>query len=283
MEGAADSPRPRVGRIDFINCFPLYLHFEEELERRGARADVVAGSPAELNRMLVDGRIDLTLCSSIEYARHADVLAILDDLAIGAVGAVDSVQLFSKVPLERLKTVALTEKSATSVCLLRILCREWGIAPAFGPRLRPLSETLARYDAVLLIGDEALHVLRDGVYPIHVDLGEAWHQLTGLPMVFAVCGVRRSFLAARPRVAASLQAALVASKDRCAETPEKTAAAAALAYDFTQRYLFEYFDKLRYGFSRDHRLGLAEFYRRAAALGEVAVGPDILRRLEDGA
>ncbi len=71
--GAA--PRPRVGRIEFVNCFPLYLHFEEELAARGVQADVVAGSPTELNRMLVDGSIDMALPSSIEFARnHACLL-----------------------------------------------------------------------------------------------------------------------------------------------------------------------------------------------------------------
>lgn len=274
MSSAGGSP-PRVGRIDFVNCFPLYVYFEEELARLGMTAEVVEGSPTELNRMLVAGRIDLTFCSSIEYARHADVLTVLGDLAIGSVGAVDSVQLFSKVPVEQLRTIALSEKSATSVCLLRLLCEEWGISPEYAPRLQPLSETLARFDALLLIGDEALHVLRDGVYPIHVDLGEAWYQVTGLPMVFAVCGVRRDFLAMYPEKARALQTALLASRDRCAERPCDTAAAAALIYDFTQRYLYAYFEKLRYDFSEQQRLGLTEFYRRAAALGELVGVPPV--------
>jgi chorismate dehydratase len=85
-----DSAVPRVGRIDFINCFPLYLHFEEELEARGFAAEIVSGSPAELNRLLVAGEIDVALPSSIAFARHADRLALLDGLAIGSVGAVDS-------------------------------------------------------------------------------------------------------------------------------------------------------------------------------------------------
>jgi chorismate dehydratase len=171
--------------------------------------------------------------------------------------------------------VALTEKSATSVCLLKVLCREWGVEPVFVPRRQPLADTLAECDGLLLIGDEALYILRAGVYPLNIDLGEAWRQISGLPMVFAVCAVRRDFVAAHPSEAAALQAALIASRDRCAAHPHETAAAAALIYDFNQDYLYDYFDKLRYGFGAEHRRGLAEFYRRAAAVGELRDVPEV--------
>lgn len=266
---------PRVGRIAFVNCFPLYLHFEEELAARGYTAEVVAGSPAELNRWLVEGRIDFALPSSIEFARHAQQLVLLEGLAIGSTGAVDSVQLFSSVPVQQSREVALTEKSATSVVLLKVLFEAWGLHPHLAPRLQPLSETLRRFDGLLLIGDEALQTLRAGVYPFHVDLGEAWHELTGLPMVFAVCVARREFCAAQPDAAAAVLAALAASRDRCAAHPHETAAAAALAYDFSQSYLLDYFDRLRYGFGPEHRRGLLEFYRRAVAVGELARVPDV--------
>jgi chorismate dehydratase len=266
---------PRVGRIEFINCFPLYLHFEEELDRRGFSAQVVSGSPAELNRMLVAGEIDLALPSSIEFARHAEDLVLLDGPAIGSVGAVDSVQLFAKTAVRQLKSIALTEKSATSVTLLRVLCREWGITPRFAPRLMPLADTLDRFDGLLLIGDEALHMLRAGVFHHHLDLGAAWLTATGLPMVFAVSVARRAFAAEQPEAAAAVQAALIASRDRCAARPRQTAAAAALVYDFSQAFLERYFDRLRYGFTPQHRAGLREFYRRANAIGELEVVPDI--------
>jgi chorismate dehydratase len=264
-----------VGRIEFINCFPLYLHFEEELEERGFAARVISGSPAELNRLLVAGEIDLALPSSIEFARHAGELVLLDGPAIGSVGAVDSVQLFAKTAVPRLRSIALTEKSATSVTLLRVLCREWGITPRFAPRLMPLADTLDRFDGLLLIGDEALHMLRAGVFHHHLDLGEAWLAAAGLPMVFAVSVARRAFAAEQPAAVAAVQAALIASRDRCAAHPEQTAAAAALVYDFSQSFLEGYFDRLRYGFTPRHRVGLIEFYRRAHAIGELAAVPDI--------
>ena len=265
----------RVGRIEFVNCFPLYHHFERELGARGLSATIVEGSPTVLNEMLASGAIDVALPSSIAYARKAHGLALLPHVSISSFGAVDSVQLFTRVPLDGLRRVAVTAKSATSVCLLRILCEAWGIAPEFAVPRGPLADVLVEYDGLLLIGDEALSMLRAEVFAHHFDLGEEWHSMTGLPMVFAVCAARREFVAARPAAAAAVGAALLASRDECAARPRETAAAAALRYDFSQKYLLEYFDKLKFGFTPEYRAGLAEFYRRAAALGELDIVPDL--------
>jgi chorismate dehydratase len=273
---AGASPGPvRVGRIEFVNCFPLYHHFERELAGHGVAATIVEGYPSVLNEMLVTGAIDVALPSSIAFARDAAELSLLPQVSISSFGAVDSVQLFTRVPLKDVRRIALTEKSATSICLLKVLCREWGMDPEFAPRHGSLAEVLADSDGLLLIGDEALYVLRAEVYPYHFDLGAEWQKVTGLPMVFAVCAVRREFTAARPAAAAAVGAALLASRDDCAAHPADTAAAAAQRYDFSQRYLMEYFDKLKFGFTPEYRAGLDEFYRRAAAIGELRTVPDI--------
>jgi len=278
---AADAP-VRVGRIEFINCFPLYDHFEEELAARGVSAEIVEGHPAALNGLLVEGEIDVALPSSIAFARHADRLEVLPHVSISALGAVDSVQLFTRVPLAEVGRIALTEQSATSVCLLKILCREWGLSPEFVPRRGPLSEVMASADGLLLIGDEALHVLRTRVYPNSYDLGEEWERVSGLPMVFAVCAARRDFVTARPDAADAVGRALLASRDRCAAQPEQTAADAALHYDFSQDFLLEYFDRLKYGFTTEYRRGLLEFCRRAVAIGELDRVPDLPEAGDDG-
>ena len=271
----AGSVPVRVGRIEFVNCFPLYHHFAGELAARGASANIVEGYPAALNDMLADGAIDVTLSSSIAFARNAGEQVLLPQVSISSFGAVDSIQLFARTPLAQIRRVALTEKSATSICLLKVLCREWGIEPEFAPRRGPLSEVLEDFDALLLIGDEALHLLRVEAYPHHFDLGAEWKSVTGLPMVYAVCAARRDFVQARPEAAAAVGAALLASRDACAAAPQATAAAAAQVYDFSQAYLMDYFDKLKFGFTPEYRAGLGEFYRRAAAIGELDGVPDL--------
>ncbi|HSL95316.1 MAG TPA: menaquinone biosynthesis protein [Thermoleophilia bacterium] len=271
----AVGPPVRVGRIDFVNCFPLYHHFERELAARGVSATVVNGFPSDLNRMLVEGRIDVALPSSIAFARDAEELVLLPHVSISSFGAVDSIQLFSRVPSHEVTRVALTEKSATSVCLLRILCHEWGIAPEFVAWEGTFAEVLAACDGMLLIGDDALRALRAGVFPYHLDLGEAWHDATGLHMVYAVCAARRDFVAARPAAAAVVGASLLASRDDCAAQPQATAAAAAQLYDFSALFLERYFDRLKFGFAPEYRAGLREFYRRAVEVGELDDVPDL--------
>ena len=265
----------RVGRIEFVNCFPLYLHFEEELSRLGFDAEIVEGTPAQLNTLLASGEIDVALPSSIEFARHADALALLPGISISSFGAVDSIQLFTQIPREQVESIAITEKSATSVSLLKVLCHEWRIAPSFAPRQGPLAQALANFGGLLLIGDDALHILRAGVYPYSYDLGEQWRLVTGLPMVYAVCAVRRDFLEDRPDEARAIEAALMASRDRCAAHPRETAASAAQLYDFSAAYLDHYFDQLKYGFPSEYRRGLSEFYRRAVAIGELDAAPEL--------
>ncbi|RXM21931.1 hypothetical protein EO238_26470, partial [Citrobacter sp. AAK_AS5] len=85
------------------------------------------GVPTTLNRMLIEGEIDLAPISAIETARHADQLAVIPGLGIATLGAVKTVLLFSWMPdpaeLDGC-TIALTDHSATSVELLKALCRQ---------------------------------------------------------------------------------------------------------------------------------------------------------------
>ena len=59
--------------------------------------------------------------SSIEYARHAAELRLLPRLCVSSEGAVDSIQLVTRIPLGQVRTVAVTPESATSVVLTKVL------------------------------------------------------------------------------------------------------------------------------------------------------------------
>src|SRR3954466_10234765 len=142
--------------------------------RLEAEAHEVQGVPTALNRQLISGELDIAPISSIEYARHADRLRIMPRLCVSSEGAVDSIQLVSKTPLERIRTVAVTPESATSVVLTKVLLPE--------AEHVPLGEEA---EAKLLIGDAALKSAFEDPTPHH-DLGRLWLERTGLPMVFAV-------------------------------------------------------------------------------------------------
>jgi chorismate dehydratase len=107
----------RLGRIPYINCYPIYGAIDRGLVPLSA--EIVTGTPAELNDLLVAGELDVSVISAVEYARHAKHLVLLPDLAISCDGPVRSVMLFSKRPIWELtdQTVLLTASSRTSVAL----------------------------------------------------------------------------------------------------------------------------------------------------------------------
>ncbi len=183
----------RLGIVSYTNVAPLHWGLEPW---RGA--EFVRGVPTELNRMLLNGEIDLTLISSYEFLRHSDELKALPDFSISTLGPVYSVMLFHWEPWDDLsgKRIALTTDSATSVQLLKVLLKESGINAEFVPMEPNLDVMLEQCDAALLIGDSALIEAvepRDirGRRPLVTDLGEAWYALTRLPFTFAVWASRK--------------------------------------------------------------------------------------------
>ena len=160
-------------------------------------AELVTGTPAELNDLLVAGELDVSVISAVEYARHAKDLVLLPELAISCDGPVRSVMLFSKTDVGQLdgRTVLLSASSRTSAALLELLFRDvWKIRPRFAEARAEASdlEHLAElpHEAVLVIGDPALLLAARSAYPHRYDLGVEWKRWTGLPFVFAVWAAR---------------------------------------------------------------------------------------------
>jgi chorismate dehydratase len=242
----------RLGRISYVNMAPVFYRLDAEVEE-------IQGVPTDLNRRLVAGEIDLAPISSIEYARHADTLRILPRLCVSSEGAVDSIQLVSRVPLERVRTIAVTPESATSVVLTKVLLP--------GTEHVPLGE---HADAKLLIGDAALKSAFEDPTPHH-DLGRLWLERTGLPMVFAV------WAAPDPAVpgTTALEDALVESVRLARADPEQLAYEASDRYGYPAGFLARYFEKLRYRFGPRERAGLYTFLEMAHEAGELDRVPEL--------
>ena len=242
----------RLGRISYVNMAPVFHRLVAEVEE-------VTGVPTELNGMLLDGRLDVAPISSIEYARHAASLRILPRLCVSSEGAVESIQLVSRLPFSQIRSVAVTPESATSVVLAKVLL----------PNARhvPLGEEA---DAKLLIGDAALRSAFEDPTP-HYDLGKLWLDKTGLPMVFAVW-------AAPEPVAdgvAELEHSLVASVRLARSEPDVLAHEASERYGYPAGYLARYFEKLRYSFGPRERAGLYTFFELARDAGELEHVPEL--------
>jgi len=258
----------RVGRIAALNMYPIY----HGLERAATPAlSFTDGVPTALNQALLEGRLDVSAVSSIAYARHAGVLRLVPVASITADGAVDSIQLFSRVPFDRVRTVAVTPHSATSVALLRIL-----LGPSAAP-FTTLAEAperaLEQVDGVLLIGDEALAGLRRPFSEHRTDLGALWHERTGRPMVFAVWAATVEAARERPTALAALADLLRDARAAYLADPEPAVAAAVRRFPFPAGFIRTYFRRLRYEFGDAEQAGLRTFLEHARLAGQLDALP----------
>jgi chorismate dehydratase len=264
-----------VGHIQFLNCLPIYWG----LVRSGALLDVelTKDTPDRLNDALVRGDLDIGPISLLEYLRNADDLLLLPDLAVGSDGPVLSVNLVSQVPLAGLDghRVALGSTSRTSVLLARMwLAEVHGVHPDYFDCPPDLTAMLLEGAAAVLIGDAALRATYDAPrtgLAVH-DLGAAWREWTGLPMVFAVWAVRRSYAIANPGLVKDVHTAFVNSRDDALAHVEDVAAQAARWEVFDAETLATYFRTLDFRLGQRQMAGLSEFARRAAAVGAASAG-----------
>jgi chorismate dehydratase len=264
----------RLGRIPWINCYPVYGAIDRALVP--VPAELVSGTASELNDLLAAGELDVSAVSAVEYARNAAAYHLLPDLAITCDGPVHSVALLSRRPLEGLSdsTVLLSASSRTSILLLELLCRHrWGISPRFATVRAEATdlETLVGlpHEAVLVIGDAALLLSARREYPIKVDLGAEWREWTGLPFVFAVWAARRE---AAPGPVRAIHARLLESRAWGLAHLDELAADAARRTGVDEPVCRAYLGDLDYALSYRHLAGLTDFFRRLAQDGLVPDG-----------
>ena len=269
---------PRVGHINFLNVLPLSWSYAHGSDKG---LILTRGVPAVLNNDIVNHRLDVSNVSSIIYARDSDELVILPDVCISTDGAVQSIILVSRKPIEDIKDdkIILTAKSATSHCLLKIILRSaYGAIPNYYIRHvtpeNPIPDDAA---ASLLIGDDALwlyHHQQPELY--YYDLGAEWKKLTGKKMVYALWVANKNFASEQPEM---LQ--LVYDRIHHAFTQglqHKKAAIESVIKDkpFTYAQLDEYLGPtIRWNLTDDYIDGLKTFYELAHKMNLIEHIPEI--------
>ena len=183
---SAEHPAVRIGAVTYLNSKPL-IH---GLDRLGPETELVLDYPSRLAEALAAGNLDVALIPSVEVLRHGEY-QIISDACVSACGPALSVKLYSQVPPAEIRSLALDEGSRSSAALSRVLLAErYGVTPEIHPF--PLGQSIenTKTDAVLLIGDRAIHS-PDVEFHTTWDLGAEWLNWTGLPFVFAVWAARR--------------------------------------------------------------------------------------------
>jgi chorismate dehydratase len=263
MTDSNRSRKVRLGAVGYLNARPLVYGLDGS-----TRFDVRYDVPSECARLLHAHEIDVGLIPSIEYLRGGPY-RIAPDLAIASRGPVASVAIYTTKPIADVQSIALDTSSRTSVALVSVLCaRRFRITPRLESRGPDLEDMLARCDAALIIGDQALFQSRivDRRSPIEkIDLGEAWTDLTSLPFVWA-------FWAGRPdALDAGDVAALQRARDEGVQRPDELAreylADTPERQETGARYLRQ---NIKYYLDSDERAGLEMFYRYAAEADLVA-------------
>jgi chorismate dehydratase len=140
-----------------------------------------------------------------------------------------------------------------------------GVRPDYFVCPPELSTMLLEADAAVLIGDAALRATYDAPgrgLQVH-DLGQAWREWSGLPMVFAVWAARRDYAAANPGLVKDVHTAFLRSRDDALAHIDEVAATAARWEIFDAKTLATYFRTLDFSLGSRQVEGLVEFARRA--------------------
>ncbi len=277
----------RLGAVSYLNTRPLTIELERDSAPFELRYDVPAACAADLR----EGRVDLGLIPSIEYACSQIPYYIVPDVAIGCRSEALTVRLFFRGELENVKRVAVDRSSQTSVALLRILLKErYGLEPYFHLAPPDLDAMLHTADGALLIGDPVLPLVDAAVYGApngavpngetvdekpnshrrSLDLGREWVEFSGHPFVFAFWAGRKD------AVTGSQVEALIRAK-RCGEERVEEIARAfqrerAGSADLYERYLR---DHISFGFGPEEIAGLQRFYRLAHAHKLIGQPPEL--------
>jgi chorismate dehydratase len=261
--------RLRISAISFLNTVPLMWDFERG--SAGADFEISYTVPSNCAAELMAGTADIGIIPAAAYAQIPD-LVMIPGVAIAARRPVRSILLVSKVPLEKIETVALDTSSLTSVALTRVLFeRWWGAGRKFTSRPPDVATMLRDHDACLVIGDIALQVNR--AQYLTFDLAEEWIRLTGKPFVFAFWAIRRPAIA---QTSSDLATIFQSSRDHGTEAQNINRIAAEWSARLGLReadlrtYLTE---NIHYHLDAGCIEGLQLFYRYAAECGALPPAP----------
>jgi chorismate dehydratase len=201
----------RISAISYLNTAPLMWDFEHG--EAGSEFEISYTLPSDCARALEAGTADIGIIPAAAYAQLTGLM-VLPGVAIASRRLVRSILLVSRVPVDKIRTVALDTSSMTSVALTKILFEKWlGGGRTFTSMAPDIEKMLAKHDAGLLIGDPALQIDRSRYYTL--DLAEEWIRYTGKPFVFAFWAIRDKALCgdSRPRLSASRSDAAIHELD----------------------------------------------------------------------
>ena len=259
--------KTRLNAVSFLNTRPLTYGLEHGGLDHGF--EILYDVPSVCARQVSSGEAAAGVIPSIEYARSAVPYSIVPEVSIASDGPVGSILLFHKVPVRRIRKVAMDVSSRTAAALVRIVLHErYGLEIDSVHHPPDVSAMLEGADAALVIGDPALENT-DRPEP-RLDLGEAWQELTGLPFVYAFWAGKENGLTPCETEL------LIASKSLGMSAFDEIAEVHARDRSHPTSYYASYLsDNLVYDLGEEEQRGLLEFYGMAHARGLIPYVPEL--------
>ena len=165
-----------------------------------------------------------------------------------------------------MESIALPSDSATSVALLKHLLKNKGLNPTLTQMGPDFDLMLDNCDGALLIGDRALESAKQYPSMVQLDLGQAWLEKSGKPMVFGVFAARidtpKELIIAAHNALESKLALFETSSEQRDAVINWSISRSELSYERLDRYFGEVFNRL----DDDHLAGLNQFLIEACEL-----------------
>lgn len=147
------------------------------------KIDLQEDIPSICAQKLKYKQVDLALIP-VALLPELDTYFIETSYCIGSNGRVDSVKLFSQVPLSEIRTITLDYQSKSSITLTKVLVKFfWKLDVQFLEAKPGFEKEVSGTNAAVVIGDRTFGM--NGHYPHEFDLAVEWKKMTGLPFVFA--------------------------------------------------------------------------------------------------
>lgn len=172
----------KISAVSYFNTVP-FIYGIKNSPRLLDKIELSTDIPSECARKLAANEVDIGLIP-VAAIPQIEGPHIITDFCIGAEGKVDSVMLYSEVPLNEIKVILLDYQSRTSIRLCRLLCEKfWKIDVEFISAEPGFESKIGGREAGVVIGDRTFNMCNK--YNYCYDLAEEWQKWTGFPFVFA--------------------------------------------------------------------------------------------------
>lgn len=167
--------------VKYTNTLPLRYGINNSTVLN--EIDLQLDIPAVCAQKLLENKVDIGLIP-VAIIPLLKEHYIISNYCIGSNERVDTVKLYSHVPLNEISTIYLDYQSRTSIMLAKVLCKNyWQINPTFVNAEAGFEAKITGKNAAVVIGDRCFSL--NGTFAFEYDLAFEWKKHTTLPFVFA--------------------------------------------------------------------------------------------------